>query len=115
MKKVKKVLSAMEVQWAEEDRVANLRSAARRKYLDMKELAEKVQARFPNVYIYDPSISIENAQDGLRQNEGIRIEAGEEHLWPAIAFEEVARHIEADCGMQMAEAGLVPSDYGIRF
>ena len=115
MKKAKKVLSAMEAQWAEEDRVMQVRSAARAKYREMQERAEKVEAQFPALYIYDLAISIENAADGLLQNEGIRIHGMHEYDWPAIAFEEVARHIEADCGVRLAELGMVPADYGFRY
>lgn len=115
MKKVKKVLSAMEVQWAEEDRLSKIRWAARDKYVAMQELAEKVEAQFPALYIYDLAISLENAADGLLQNEGIRIHGVHECDWPAIAFEEVARNIENDCGVRLAELGMVPADYGFRY
>jgi hypothetical protein len=115
MKKAKRVLSALEVQWAEEERIVKVRCAARAKYREMQERAEKVEAQFPALYIYDLAISLENAADGLVQNEGIRIHGVHECDWPAIAFEEVARHIENDCGVRLAELGMVPADYGFRY
>jgi hypothetical protein len=63
----------------------------------------------------DEAVSIENAVDGLIENEGVRLKDEPVDLWPAVGYEYLARNLEADTGMRMAGLGLDPSEFEIRF
>jgi hypothetical protein len=113
-RKAKTVLSAEELAWAAEDAAEAVRSKARAAYYDMLAKCEAAQAAFPKLYLLDVNISAENASDGLVSNEGHKLPG---HIcdYQAVDFEYMARNLEADTGMRMAELGLDPSAFGIRF
>lgn len=85
---------------------------ARAKYEAVLARCQAVQAQFPKLYLLDECISAENAGDGLRENEGIKLDIQRPC---AVSYDYLARNIENDMGVRMADLGLVPSDYGIRF
>ncbi|MGF6996808.1 hypothetical protein [Paraburkholderia sp. GAS32] len=72
------------------------------------------QRTYPKIYLLNEYASIQNASDG-RVNDGGPVIAPCSVTWDADAFTRVARHIEADTGARMAELGLDPAAYGIRF
>jgi hypothetical protein len=118
MAKAKKVVSAEEAallaQWAAEDAAFAARSAARAKYTEMYAKCHAAQAAHPDLYLFDECISRENASEGLASNEGHKL-PGHECDWAVVDFEYMTRNLEADTGYRLAEAGLDPSKYGIRF
>lgn len=109
-RKAKKVLTAEEAERAAEQ----ARRDARAKYHTILELAQTAQEKFPKLYLLDENISIQNAADGLKENEGVTLSAFECD-WTTICYEYVARNIENDTAMRIAEAGLNPSDFGLRY
>jgi hypothetical protein len=109
-----KVMSAEELQWAAEDAAAVAKSAARKLYIEMLAKCQAAQAAFPKLYLLDECISFENASDGIRNNEGLKM-INDPYTWGVLEYEYMARNLEADTGYRMAEAGLDPAQYGIRF
>lgn len=89
-------------------------SKARETYRVAVAAAEALQAAYPRLYLFDENVSIQNAADGLKQNEGITL-AGHEYDWCATSLEYVANNIHADTGMGAAEAGIDFSAFGIKF
>lgn len=106
--------AALIAQWKAEDEALAARSAARAKYHEMLAKCQAAQDAYPKLYLLDEAISAENASDGLFNNEGHKL-PGHQCDWGVVDFEYMARNLEADTGMRMAEAGLDPSAYGIRF
>lgn len=117
-RRAKVVMSAEEAalvaHWAAEDAALAARGAARGKYLEMLAKCEAAQAAYPKLYLLDECIALENASDGLFNNEGRKM-TGDQYAWGVVEFEYMARNLEADTGMRMAELGLDPAAYGIRF
>lgn len=98
----------------DEEIAHNARREARAAYVAMLERCKAAQVAFPKLYLLDEGVSMENASDGLFNNEGRKL-SGYECDWDAIDFKYMTRHLEADTGMRMAEAGIDPNEYGIRY
>ncbi len=100
--------------WANNETALEARQAARRIHSAMLAKCQRAQAAFPDVYLFDECIAIENASDGSVSDGGPRI-TGDEWQWMADAYERVARHLEADTAQRMAEKGLDFTAYGLRY
>lgn len=87
---------------------------ARAQYREMLEKCQKAQDAHPKLYLLDEGISAQNASDGLFNNEG-RALPDYEIDYTAVDYEYLTRNLENDTAMRMAEAGLDPSVYGLRF
>lgn len=69
----------------------------------------------PKLYIYDWVIAWENANDGLKQNEGIKDLDASMYQWPAVAYEYMAASLLADSGYRLTSEGIDPAIYGIKY
>jgi hypothetical protein len=91
-----------------------LLQTAREKYRAAVAAAEALQAAHAHLYLFDEAVSVQNAADGLKANEGITL-SGYDHDWCPVALDYVTNNIHADTGMRAAEAGIDYAKFGIRF
>jgi hypothetical protein len=99
----------------QEFETAETRNIARTRYNRVCERATALSNAYPNLYLVDENVSVENASDGLFEELGYHIKDTLECDWPTVAFDHVADSLIADTAYRCAENGIDGAPFGFTY